>query len=89
MAAALHDLAMVDHADLVGLSDRRQAVGDDNGRPPFTQGAQRLLDRLPGLRIEGGRRLVEQDDRRIPEKRSSDALALSAGELQPCSLQGG
>ena len=43
----------------------------------------------PELRIEGGRRLVEQDDRRIPQKRSSDALALSAGELQPCSLQGG
>ena len=81
MAAALHDSAVVDHADLVGLGDRRQAVGDDNGRPPFTQGVQRLLDRLLGLRIEGGRRLVEQDDRRILEKRSSDSDALAMGDF--------
>jgi hypothetical protein len=65
VAAALDDLAVVDHADLVGLGDRRQAIGDDDGLAAFAQGVQRLLDRLLGFGIEGGGHLVEQDDRRI------------------------
>ena len=81
MAAALHDPAMVDHADLVGLSDRRQAMGDDDGRPPFTQGSQRFLDRLPGLRsraeVASSSRMIGASLRNAP----SDALALPAGEL--------
>ncbi len=35
--AALDDLAVVQHENLVGALNRRQAVGDDEGGPPFLQ----------------------------------------------------
>jgi hypothetical protein len=78
VAAALYDPAAIDDADLVGLCDRRQTVGDHDGR---TACVKRLLDRLLGFRIESRGRLVEQDDRRVLEEGAGDgdALALSAG----------
>src|SRR5208283_5004877 len=83
MAAALDDAAVVDDADLVGLCDRRQAVGDDDRRSALTQGMQRLLDRLLGFGVERRGRLVKKDDRRVLEEGAGDrdALALPARQL--------
>ena len=83
-AGRARPVAAVDDADLVGVGDRREAVGDDQSRAPFAQGVKRLLNRLLGLGVERRGRLVEQDDRRVFEEgaRDGDALALAAGELQ-------
>jgi hypothetical protein len=46
MIAALNDLAVVDHWDIVGLADGAQAVGDDETGPLPHQAQHRLLDFL-------------------------------------------
>jgi hypothetical protein len=50
---------------------------------PAHEVRERFLDRGLDLRIEGRRRLVEQEDRGVLQDhaRNGDALALSAGEL--------
>src|SRR4051812_16586314 len=49
MAAALGDLTVSQDQDLVGPSDRREPVGDDNRRAPSHQPAERLEKRTLGL----------------------------------------
>ena len=58
-------------------------MGDDQRRAPGAQNLQRLLHRVLGFGIERRGRFVEQDDRRVLEKRAGDgdALALAAGKL--------
>src|ERR1700733_8017147 len=84
MPAALDDPAAIDDADFVGLGHRRQPVGYDDRGAALAERAQRLLDRLLGLRIERRGRFVEQDDRRVLEEGAGDgdALALAAGKLR-------
>ena len=84
MPAALDDAAAIEDADFVGLRHRRQPMGDDDRRAALAQGAQSLLDRLLGLRIERRGCFVEQNDRRVLEEGAGDrdALSLAAGKLQ-------
>ena len=81
--AALDDLAVLEHQDLVGAADRRQPVRDDERRPALPQRAQAVLDQRLALAVEARRRLVEDQDARVGEDRARDRdpLALAAREL--------
>ena len=46
MRAALDNLALLDHQNLVGFQNGRQAVGNDDGRASRQRNVERLLDRL-------------------------------------------
>ena len=63
MVAQLGDPAVVQDDDVVGVADRREAVGDHDGRPPSEEPLQGLLDVKLGLGVDAGRRLVEDEDR--------------------------
>ncbi len=69
MAAALDDLAMVEHQDLVGVHHRRKPVRDDERRAAARDLVERALDLALGAGVERRRRLVEQQDRRVLQDR--------------------
>ena len=46
MGAALDDLALVEHDDLVGVDDGRQPVRDDQRRAVLRHAVERVLDFL-------------------------------------------
>ena len=76
------DATAVHHDDAVGLQDRGEAVRDDQRRSPLHQALERLLDRGFALRVEAGRRFVEQQHGRVLQDRAADrdALLLAARE---------
>ena len=84
MRPLLPNLAVYQDDDPVGIPDRGEAVGDDQRGPPLHERLQGVLDLDLRLRIEGGGRLVQDQDRGILEKGASDGdpLALAAGELR-------
>ena len=60
MAAALHDVAGVEHQDQVSVADSAQAVGDhDLGAGAAAQG---LLQPPFGFGVEGAGGLIEDQD---------------------------
>jgi hypothetical protein len=64
--------------------NRRQVVADDHHRLPLAGQVAHDGEHLVGhLRVEGARRLVEQDRRRVNRERPGDrnTLLLPAGEL--------
>ena len=84
MRSLLDDAPAVDHDDLVGMADRREAVRDHERRPAGHQAVERVEDDRLGLRVDRRGRLVEDQDRRVLDERArdADALALAAGELR-------
>src|SRR3954470_11585799 len=80
--AALDDPAVVEHHDLVGVPDRRQAVGDRDRGPALRQPVERRLHVALGLGVERAGGLVEDQHRRVAQDRARDrdALLLAAGE---------
>ena len=78
-----HDPPVLQHDNLVGVANSRQTMGDDDGRPTDHQPLQCLLDQELGFGVDRGRRLVQDQDRRVPQHRSGDGqpLPLTAGEL--------
>ena len=80
MPAALDDAAVFENQDHVGLPDGREPVGDDEGRPPLHELGEALLDRGLVLAVEGGGRLVQDQDARVGQDRprDRDALPLAA-----------
>jgi hypothetical protein len=79
---ALDDAAVGHDDDQVGVPDRRQPMRDDDARAVRHEALERLLDEPLRFGVERGRRLVEDQDRRVPENRAGDGdpLALTAGE---------
>jgi hypothetical protein len=80
--AALADPALVDDQDLIGLTDGRQPVGDDQRGAAGQGRLERLLDgglRL-GVQMRGG--LVKHHDGRRLEQQPGqrDPLLLAAGQ---------
>ena len=59
------DASAVHHRDAVREADRRQTMGDDQRRSPFHQRPQRGVDLLLDLDVDGRRRVVEHEDRRV------------------------
>ena len=83
MTPLFGDAGLVHHHDAVRVLDRREAVGDDEGRPSDREFGERSLDRPLGLGVERARRLVQDEDGRVLEEHPRDrhALLLPAGEL--------
>lgn len=76
MAAAFDRAAGIDHIDSIRADDRLQTMRDHDRRSAFAQTFESRLNRLFGLGIERGRRLVEKQDRRVFKDRASDRDAL-------------
>ena len=70
--ALFDDTPFVQHHNAIGVLDRGQAVRDHDGRAPAHQLLERRLDQPLGLGVERGGGLVEDQDRRILEKRTGD-----------------
>ena len=87
MGAAFGHATVLEDHDLGRLAHRHEIVRDHDRRPPAHEPPQGTEHLLPGLDVEAGRRLVEDEDRGVPDHcpRDGDPLALSAGE-QPSLL---
>ena len=85
MRAFLGDGAVVEHDDPVHPRDGREPVGDGDHRLALHHAVERLLDRRLDLAVEGARRLVEDEDRRVLQDhpRQRYPLPLPARELHP------
>src|SRR5690348_1750877 len=83
MAAAFHDLTGLEHQNLIGAADRRQAMRDHERRPSGSQATETVLNHLLAFAVETRRRLVENQDARVCQNRARDrhALALTARQL--------
>ena len=82
LRAALDDLAVLEHENLIRARDRREAVRDDERRAPAAQRAKPVANERLALAVEARCGLVENQDARIGENgaRDRDALPLSARE---------
>ena len=82
MRPLLGDFSAFDHENHVRVADRAQMVRDDDRGAAGHEVLERLDDRLFGRRVERGRRLVENQNRRVADDGAGDgdALALAAGE---------
>ena len=72
MGTLLDDAAVIHHEDLVGITDRGQAMGDDEARPPQHQLGHGALDEDLGPRVHGTGRLVEDEDAAVRQERPGD-----------------
>ena len=79
----LDDPAALQHHHAVEIAQGCQTMGDRNHRAPAHQPGQGLADRLFGLAVERGGRLIQQQDRRVLQEgaRNGDPLPLPAGDL--------
>ena len=82
-------MPLVEHDDAVGLADRRQTVRDDEGGAALQQLTQRVLDDDLGLRVDVGRRLVQDEDARLGDDGAGEAdeLSLAQREVLAALLQ--
>ena len=82
--ARLNDAPMLEHVDLVGIDDLPDVMRDDDHRTSALDGVDAGLNLLCGDGVEAGRRLVEEDDRRVLDEHAGDgyALLLAATELE-------
>src|SRR5437867_11500442 len=89
--SALDDAAAVEHENLISVNDGRQAVRDDEHGAAGEQPVDGLLDKALGLGVERRGRLIEYEDRRIDEQRTSDgdSLSLSARETSAALAEDG
>ncbi len=75
MSAALYDFTLFENDDFVTVSNRAQAVGDDNTR---TAAPPDVFDHVVfSLGVQGARRLIHNKDRWIVSKRPCDLESLS------------
>ncbi len=81
--AALGDATGLDHQDLVGVHDRRQPVGDDDGRAALQRCGQGGLNIGLRGRVEVRGRLVEDHDPRLGEQESGDRQPLALAAREP------
>ena len=74
--------AQNEHMGRIILELAQDVGGDDDGHPLLPQPQQRLGEADPGLGIQPGSRLVQQEDRRVMHDALGDgqALAKPAGE---------
>ncbi len=89
VGAGRHHAAVIHDHDPVGLEHGRQAVRDDQRRPPAPQLLERLLNQPLALGVERAGRLVEKQHRRIAEDRTRDRdpLALAARQANALLAQ--
>ena len=83
MGALFDYPSFVDDDDLIGVSDGREAVGDDEAGAPFHQLVESLLDLHLGAGVDRAGGLVKDEDSRIGQDRPGDGneLTLPLGEI--------
>ena len=88
MLTALDDPPAGEDEDLVGRLDGAQPVGDGDRRAAAGQGVEGRLQLALGVVVQGARRLVEDEDRRVaqqgagPVGRQAELLARGAAEMR-------
>ncbi len=82
VAAGLGHASLVHHQDAVGADDARQAVGEDERGAPDHEAIEGFLNDLLVFGIDRGQRLVQNQDRRIAQKRARDCDALPLAARQ-------
>ena len=80
MGTLFDDTSLVHHDDPISGADGREAMCDNDSRPPLHQSVECILDQLLGFGIQRRSRLVEEEQWGIPQKSAGDCdtLALSA-----------
>ena len=89
MGALLDDAPVLEDDDEVGIADRRQPVGDDEGRSSSEQEPQRPFDLPLGADVDRRGGLVQDQDSRVGEQRARQRhkLTLSKRESRAAFLQ--
>ena len=79
MRSLLDDVSIVDDDDAVGTPSRVQPVCDHYGGRSLREDVEGLLHHRFGGKVQCGRRLVEQEEARLHERRSrqGDQLTLT------------
>src|SRR5260221_8680107 len=72
VTAALGDAPAVEHENLVGMHDGRQAMGDDQRGSAARHRLEIALERPLGMAVERRGRLVEDEDARVLEHAAGD-----------------
>src|SRR4051794_6053249 len=82
MGATLSHTPAIQYEDLARPVYSQQVMRDDNRRSSAHQTTERLQNPPPRLDVESGCQLIEDENRGVPDHRSSDgnALALPPGE---------
>src|SRR6476469_6044139 len=83
VGALFEDRAVVQDYQLVHACDRAQPVGDDQCGAARHDPPECLLDQDLAFRVQRARRLVQEQDRGVPQDRPGQchSLALAAGQL--------
>ena len=89
--AALQYHAALDHQDLIGPADGREAVGDHKGGAPLHQVAEAILNHGLRFGVERRGRLIENKNARVGQNRARNrkALALPTRQLDPALAHNG
>src|SRR5918998_6544732 len=85
VGARLGDAAFIDNQDPVDVPHEPELVGDDEGGTTLRERAPALLDGARRLGVETRLRLVEDQDRALPQHRprDGDALPLAPAQALP------
>ncbi len=83
MVPSFNDFALLQHQDFISRQDRRQAMGDDQACALGEDRLDRFLDGVLGDGVQGGSRLIEDDQARFAEDDPGDRkpLLFAAGKL--------
>ena len=83
MRTTLDNTTLVEDANHIGMADCAEPMGDDNAGTIAEEVIESLLDEAFALGVEGGSRLIEDENVGIAENCASyaDALALTAREI--------
>ena len=84
-------MSVIEHNDAVGILHRADALRDDDLRRVGNVGRERLLDLRIRARVDGARRVVEDEHLRLFQQRTGDtqALLLAAGNVRAALLDVG
>ena len=82
MRPALGDPPILQRQNAVRGNDARKPVGENQGRTAFHELIECFADDGLAVRIDRGQRLIQDEDRRVPEQCAGDrnSLPLSAGQ---------
>ena len=78
MGSLLGDAPLLDHNNIVGMADGRQAVGNDDGCFALCQAAEILLNGAFRFRIDRAGRFIQDQHRGV--------FQYGAGDAQPLAL---
>src|SRR6202008_3436324 len=82
MCSALNNLSVIENNNHIGILHGRNAMADDDARSVFHDGAKTFQNFFLRIGIDGGERVVEDQDFRVPYDGAGDAcpLFLSSGK---------